>query len=249
MNGTNSSYEKQIQTWASAFEYPATPDIARQIRPLLTKSEPAKRSSQPGRRLAWVLVLLLLAASLLTVPSVRAALVQILRAGGITIFVGEEAAQEDIPPLLSEQLPTFTEQVSLTEALERYPNLQLPTELPQPDDVLLHEVERGDTAVIFLWRDEADPQQIALSLYQINVAQYAYKGAERLADTEVNGNRAFWIKGPHYFYLQDSNWQEWAFMAGSTLIWWDGAVTFRLEGVESLDDALRIAESLQFIEQ
>ena len=247
MDEMNSSFEKQVQQWVSAFEYPPTPDIAGGVRPLLTKSAPQK--GQPNRRLAWVVALLLLAASLLAVPSVRAALVEVLRAGGITIFVGEEAAVDEIPPLLSEQLPAFTEPITLDEAVARFPDVQLPTELPLPDDVLLHEVERGDTAVIFLWRDEADPQQIALSLYQINVAQYAYKGAERLADTEVNGNRAFWIEGSHYFYLQQGNWQEWAFLAGSTLVWWDGAVTFRLEGAASLADALRIAESLQPVGQ
>lgn len=247
MNGTNSSYEKQIQQWAAAFDYPPTPDIAGQIRPLLTV--PAKKSSQPSRRLAWVLGLLLLGASLLAVPSVRAALVQILRAGGITIFVGEEAAVDDAPPLLSEQLPAFTEPIPLEDAVARFPNLQLPTELPPPDDVLLHEDPVWDTAVIFLWRDEADPQQIGLSLYQIQVPQYAYKGSEMLEITEVAGNQAFWLNGPHYFRLRDSAAEEWLFVKGSVLIWWADDVTYRLEGAESLEDALRIAESLQIIEQ
>lgn len=247
MNEINSSYEKQIQEWAAAFAYPPTPDIAGKIRPLLTP--PAKKAWQPGRRLAWALVLLLLAASLLAVPGVRAALVEILRAGGITIFVGEEAAVDEIPPLLSEQLPAFTQPITLEEALTQYPNLQLPTELPPPDDVLLHEEPAWDTTVIFLWRDEADPQEIALSLYQINVAQYAYKGSEMLEMTEVNGNQAFWLKGPHYFRLRDSYAEEWLFVEGSVLIWWEGSVTYRLEGASSLEEALQIAESLQVVER
>jgi hypothetical protein len=247
MNEINSSFEKQIQEWAAAFEYPPTPDIAGKVRPLLT--QPATKAVQPGRRLAWALVLLALAASLLAVPSVRAALVEILRAGGITIFVGEEAAVDEIPPLLSDQLPALTAPITLEEALAQYPDLQLPTELPPPDDVLLHEEPVWDTAVIFLWRNEADPQQIALSLYQINVAQYAYKGSETLEMTEVNGNQAFWLVGPHYFRLRDSSAEEWLFVEGSVLIWWDGDVTYRLEGAESLEKALRIAESLQVVER
>ena len=159
-----------------------------------------------------------------------------------------------LPPLLNEQLPAFTEPITLEEAAGRYPNLQLPTELPPPDDVLLHEEPVWDTAVIFLWRDEADRQQIALSLYQINVAQYAYKGSEMLEMTEVNGNQAFWLIGPHYFRLQDSALQsgaveEWLFVEGNVLIWWEGSVTYRLEGAKSLEDALRIAESLQTVEE
>lgn len=247
MNGTNSSYEKQVQAWAAAFDYPPTPDIAGKIRPLLTA--PAKQPRQLSGRLAWALVALLLAASLLAVPAVRAAVVDILRAGGITIFVGEEAAVDDVPPLLNEQLPSFTEPITLDEAVAQYPNLQLPTELPPPDDVLLHEVNAWESAVIFLWRDEDAPDQIALSLYQINARQYAAKGAEQLEQTEVNGNQAFWVRGPHFFFLQNNEIEEWNFVAGNVLIWWDGAVTYRLEGADSLEDALRLAESSQEINE
>jgi hypothetical protein len=179
---------------------------------------------------------------------VRAALVEILRAGGITIFVGEEAAVDETPPLLSGQLPAFTEPITLEEALARFPDLALPTELPPPDDVLLHEEPVWDTAVIFLWRDEAEPQQIALSLYQINVAQYAYKGSDTATMTEVNGKQAFWLNSPHYFRLQNSALEEWLFVPGNVLIWWEGSVTYRLEGASSLEKALRIAESLQAVE-
>jgi len=247
MDEMNSSFEKQVAQWAAAFEYPPTPDIAGKVRPLLTKSAPPK--VQPSRRLAWVLALLLLAASLLAVPGVRAAIVEILRAGGITIFVGEETSVDDIPPLLSEQLPAFTEPITLDEAVARFPNVQLPTELPPPDDVLLHEEPVWDTAVIFLWRDEADPQEIGLSLYQIHLPQYAYKGSDMLEMTEVNGKQAFWLVGPHYFRLRGSSSPEaWLFVEGSVLIWWDGEVTYRLEGADSLEEALRIAESLQPVE-
>lgn len=247
MDEMNSSFEKQVQEWAAAFDYPPTPDVAGKVRPLPPKSTP--QNAQPTRRLAWALVVLLLAASLLAVPSVRAALVQILRAGGITIFVGEEAAVDDIPPLLSEQVPAFTEPITLDEAVARFPDLMLPTELPPPDDVLLHEEPVWDTAVIFLWRNEADPQEIEWSLYQIQVAEYAYKGSEMLEMTAVNGNQAFWLVGPHYFRLRDSLAEEWLFVNGSVLIWWDGDVTYRLEGAATLAEALRIAESLQPIEQ
>lgn len=247
MDEINGLFEKQVQQWAVAFTYPPTPDIAGEIRPLLTS--PAKKVRQPTRRLAWVVALLLLAASLLAVPSVRAALVQILRAGGITIFVGEEATGGDLPPLLSEQLPAFTQPITLDAAMVRFPNVRLPAALPPPDDVLLHEEPVWDTAVIFLWRDEANPQQIALSLYQIQVPQYAYKGSEVLEMTAVNDKQAFWLEGPHYFRLQSSEAEAWLFVEGSVLIWWEGEVTYRLEGAASLDEALRIAESLQTVQR
>lgn len=245
MDGT---FEKQVAQWAATFAFPPTPDIAGKVGPLRRRSVQALLT-QPGRRLAWVVALLLLAASLLAVPGVRAAIVEILRAGGITIFVGEETSVDEIPPLLSEQLPAFTEPITLNEAMARFPDVQLPAELPPPDDVLLHEEPVWDTAVIFLWRDEANPQQIGLSLYQIHVAEYAYKGSEMLETTAVNGDPAFWVIGPHYFRLRGSAPEAWLFVEGSVLIWWDGDVTYRLEGAKSLENALRIAESLQPVEQ
>jgi hypothetical protein len=255
MGKMDSLREEQIQEWAAAFEYPPTPDIVSRIRlprfrgdKLLRTAQPEK-VTQPNHRLAWALILLLLAASLLAVPSVRAALVQILRAGGITIFVGEEAATDELPPLLSEQLPSFTEPITLDEAEMLFPDLQLPTELPPPDDVLLHEVNGWKSAVIFLWRDAAQPDQISMSLYQINQPQYAYKGAGQLENTEVNGRQAFWINAPHYFFLTLGNNESeaWYFVPGNVLIWWDDPVTYRLEGTNSLEEALRLAESMREI--
>ena len=243
MNETNRSYEKQVQVWAAAFAYPPTPDIVGKIRPLLTT--PAPKITSLRRRLAWALGVLLLVTSLLAVPSVRAALVQILQTGGITIFVGEEGTIDEVPPLLNKQLPAFTEPITLAEALAQFPNLQLPAALPPPDDVLLHEENAWQSAVIFLWRDKEQPDQIALSLYQINAPQYAAKGARQLEQTEVNGNRAFWIDGAHFFFLQTDEIEQWSFVAGDVLLWWDGVVTYRLEGAGNLDEALRLAESLR----
>ncbi|VAW37446.1 hypothetical protein MNBD_CHLOROFLEXI01-3361 [hydrothermal vent metagenome] len=244
MNKMTSLQEEQIQGWAASFSYPLTPDIASRLRPL-----PSTQPAYPNRRLAWVVILLLLTASLLAVPSVRAALVQILRAGGITIFVGEEAATDERSPLLSEQIPLFAEPITLDEALALYSDLQLPAELKPPDDLLLHGMNGWNSAVIFLWRDEAQPDQIGMSLYQINVPQYAYKEAGQLEITEVNGLQAFWIDAPHYFFLTLGNNESeaWSFVPGNVLIWWDGTVTYRLEGANSLEEALRLAESMQEI--
>ena len=237
--------DEQIKRVAAAFVYPPTPDVARKIRPLLQKPRAQFNSSSP--RLAWAIALLVLSALLLTVPTVRAALVQLLQAGGITIFVGDETAVDEMPPLLSEQLPTFTETISLDEAVAQFPQLALPTELQPPDDVLLHEANGWNSAVIFLWRDAEQLGVVGLSLYQINIPQFAYKGSDTLEMTEVNGQRAFWLEGPHFFTLQDNSVEEWLFVEGSVLIWWDGAVTYRLEGANSLDEALGIAHSMQEI--
>ena len=70
--------------------------------------------------------------------------------------------------------------------------------------------------------------------------------AERV---HVGGNPAFWISGnPHFFFYEGPNGQfmedsrRWV---GDTLLWTDGATTYRLEIALGRDAAIRIAESLR----
>jgi hypothetical protein len=65
----------------------------------------------------------------------------------------------------------------------------------------------------------------------------------------VGGNDGFWISGaPHFFYYEDANGnfvedsRRWV---GDTLLWTDGAITYRLEAGLGRDVAIRIAESLR----
>lgn len=252
MKDQNASWEGELRQWAADFPYPPTPDVAASVRQRLAAPSPR----WDRRRLAYGagLVLLLLI-GLLAVPPVRAALVNIIRAGAITIFVGEptptptpvanQAAATAVPATpLGAGMAAFAEPITLAEAQSQAPApLQLPAALPTPDEFWLHERERA-TAVISLWYDDAQPPAVAYSLYQIDADQYANKGAERLQDTRVNGDLAFWIDGPHYFQLQDGSVRPWMIVEGNVLIWWAEGQTFRLEGAATLDEAVRIAESV-----
>ncbi len=102
--------------------------------------------------------------------------------------------------------------------------------------------------LVSVWLNPDDRSQLMLSLYQIEVARFAQKGVNYAEASEVNGNSAFWIEGEHVFRLADGRFQSWLFVEGNVLLWWDGNVTYRLEGATSLAEAIRIAESLQPIE-
>lgn len=145
------------------------------------------------------------------------------------------------------QLAGFATAVTLNEAQVMSPApLYLPAypaDLGEPDHVYIQDTF-GVQATIFTWQDEADPAQTRLALYQIWVDQYAYKGAAVIQETTIDGRRAIWLEGPHYFQLQSGRLHPWQFVEGNVLIWWaEAGVTFRLEGAKSLTEAVRIAES------
>jgi hypothetical protein len=65
----------------------------------------------------------------------------------------------------------------------------------------------------------------------------------------VNGKPGFWISGsPHFFYYVDPTGKDVDDShrtVGDTLLWADGDVTYRLESQLSMEQAIRLAESLR----
>ena len=76
----------------------------------------------------------------------------------------------------------------------------------------------------------------------------SYPGRE-IEEVTVNGGRGYWLEGtPHQFFYRDSAGNpspETLRLAGNTLLWEQGGVTFRLEAQVSRDDALRIATTFR----
>ena len=254
--------EQQIQEIAATFSYPPTPDMVAAVRQKL-----AARTKQPhwpvSRRLAWaVVVLLLVLASSLTVPQVRAAVWRIFRAGAITIFTPEATATAvppaaptpsqlvapptATPPLIAQNvLPGLAGETTLAEVQRQVAGpLYMPEGWPLPDQVY-YQTNDWPGVVIFVWLEPGSTDEARLALYQINAPTFAYKQAEQVEHTTLNGRDAFWIEGGHWLQLQDGTVQPWLFVEGNVLIWWPEAdVTFRLESGLSLAEAKQLAESL-----
>lgn len=228
------NWEQQITTWAEKFEYPPTPDMSQRVL------RPQFASVSPRPRLAWALAVLIgLLASLLLVPEVRATAVAVLRAGGVTIFVGEQPTPAATPAGI--EVPSFMTEITIAEALAREPELLTSAEEGLPDQIFAY--DDGSPAVIVqIWLG-ADGRTAEMALYHIDTPQYAYKGAEWIDETTVNGHHAFWIYGIHLFRIEN-DWQTWRFIDSNVLVWWSALGTYRLESYLTLEEAVQAAEAL-----
>lgn len=262
MNDQFEAQENRIRQLADSFVYPATPDVAADVRKRLTVTH----GRQPKRmiRLAWAAALLLvLLFSLLAVPAVRAAVWRIFNIGAITIFElegNEEFVVETAvlsatkpEPLVPIVALGLAEEVTRAEAIAEVDSFYLPSPasgLGDPDRIYFHAQDGvAEETVISIWDEATSEQASTLALYQIEVGQYAYKGSKIIAETTVNDQWAIWVEGAHFFRLQDGRWQEWQFVESNVLIvWHDAGLTFRLEGADSLAEAVRIMESLTKVE-
>ncbi len=251
-----------IRETAVTFPYPPTPDIAAQVRHRLASPPPFRQT-----RLAWALAVLIMALGLLmAVPQVRAAVIEMVRAGAITIFVSEPTPtaipdrpdnEEDsgLPPLNS-TLSNLAELITLEDAQSQANfSLRLPADhqYGPPDRIYLQEVpdpahpSQDGQLVIMVWLDPVQPEVSRLRLYQIGLDSYGFKQAIRtaVAETRVNGQNAFWIKGGHRISLQIGSEQESYFVESDVLIWVENNITYRLESQLPLEEAVKIAESLK----
>lgn len=283
-------WEAYVQETAGAFPYPPTPDIAGALRKRLAE-EPRRRT--PGRRLAWAAAaVVILAASLLAVPQVRAGLLEVLRIGAVEIRLIEPTAIP-IPtpapsPTATVRPPTATPDTSRTPGLtptssatptpvpptatpsptptpltsvldlagettlaKAQAKVDFPIRLPAyppdlgaPDRVFLQDLE--GSAVILVWLEPEQPDQVRLSLHELGPGAFVSKGPPPVVEeTTVHGQRALWTTGTYYVKSRGGSYGNKRLIEGHVLIWTEGEITYRLETDLSLEEAVRVAESLR----
>jgi hypothetical protein len=238
-------WETVVRERAARFPYPPTPNIAGALRGRVAARQ--ARSHYPR----LVAIALLLLALLLAAPQVRAGLLSVFQVGAIRIFT------EPAPPPIVTQTPQalfhgLAGESTLAEAMAQ---AQFPLRLPaypgvgEPDRVFIQELE--GQAVIFVWLDPEQPDRARLTLHQLSAAFWATKFAPdgRIVEAKVNGQRAVWLAGPHYLQVYDAQGRiEWAprqLVAGNVLIWKEDDITYRLETILPLEEAIHLAESLR----
>ena len=264
-------WEARLQEAARQFPYPHTPDIAAAVAP--------RRAGRRGRfsplrsRLAWAAaaVLLVFLATVLAVPSARAAVLEFIQIGVVRIFqaapaptsmppltatprfpAGETpppaAASRPAPPDLALSLDVFGE-TSLADARARAGfEIRLPAyppDLGQPDHVYLQDMQGAFLALV--WMLPGQPDKVRLSLHTIAPGSFAIEKVQpRLVQsTAVNGQPAAWTEGPYVLRIRNGDLDIRRMIAGHVLIWEEGGLTYRLETDLPLEEAVRIAESLQ----
>jgi len=248
--------------------YPATPDLARTAARRL-RTQPAPRRWTwaplfwPRRELAVALAAVaLVVGAALAFPPTRHAIAERLGLRGVEI----KTTQSPLPSLTPAPDRTRLQLGRLSTLAEaqsrvRYQVLQ-PTlgDLGSPDEVYVTEPPAGgQVALVYLARP-GYPQNaqtgvsVLFTQFRGTVGRDAFVKSlgpgTRLDAVTVNGGAGFWIEGaPHlvYFY-RDANGQSAlaeARLAGNVLLWQQGDLTLRLEGLASKDQAIKIAQSVK----
>jgi len=118
-------------------------------------------------------------------------------------------------------------------------------DLGPPDYVFVQDMDGAMT--ILVWLDPQQPDQVLMSLHFLSSKSWAVKKIEPvlIRETIVNGQRAVWTLGPYPIKLSNGDFDYTRRIKGHVLIWADGDVTYRLETDLSLEEAVKIAESLE----
>ena len=250
-------FDKHLGDIARGFKYPPTPRLAADVRARLEPSRPRARWS---RKLSAAVLLLILLV-LFSVPAVRAGLADFFQVGVVRIF-----------PILPGATPTYTPSPGKTPTVfpspTRVPVSSLltlvgrttledarkaadfpillpayPADLGAPD--LVYYQSKAKIAIL-VWLDPADPQKVAVSLHEIAPGSLVVKKMEPevIQETTVNGQYALWTTGPYLVQFSGDDYNMLRLVDGHTLVWMVGNMTYRLETDLTLEEAVRIAESL-----
>jgi hypothetical protein len=158
-------------------------------------------------------------------------------------------------------------EMTLAEAQKvvNYPILlpSYPPNLGGPDRVFVQDVDGN--MVVLVWIDPQQPDQVLMSLHFIPTGSWAIDKEKptSVQETTVNGQRAVWAVGPYPVRYSNGDYDFIRLINGHVLIWADNktlapgahlprtqvpgsaGVTYRLETNLSLEEAIKIAESLE----
>jgi len=229
----------------------AVPDapasLATAVLARLEEPAPVSRRLRPGlvpRLVAAVVALLLALGVVMAVsPTVRAAVFDFLRIGGVEIHY----EPPPVEPTTDDPAAPGERDVTLDQARAAVPfDVRVPALLGDPDKVrLLSDV------------DGAPPRAVSLHYSDARVDEFPgrvsplFEKFTRQPDvvrTDVDGAPAVWIPRPHpvlYVDVHGDIQEEAARLAAKTLIWEANGMTYRVEGDFTQQQAERIARSLR----
>jgi len=259
-------FENKLHAIANGMEYPRTPDIAGLVTTRL-RTATHSRFRLTSKALVWSLtIILVLCSSLMLIPPARAAILEFIQIGVVRIFpqpitptvesistatsvsqtpVTATSSSESLLPILNQ----MADKTTITEAQKKvdFPILlpTYPADLGQPDYVYAQNAD-GDL-VIFVWLDPQHPDQVRMSLYIISNRSWVIRKNQPavIVETYVGKKRAVWTTGPYPVIISNGDVQFEQLVSGHGLIWADLDVTYRLETSLSLEEAVKIAESLK----
>jgi hypothetical protein len=248
--------EPRLQALAKKFQYPPAPSVTDAV---MSRLHTPMTHSQRNRQLAWALgMIIVLLTGLMSVPPVRAAVLEFIQIGIVRIFPAPAESPVQAP-LTATPAPTKSSLIPLLETMAGETTLEsarnrvefpiplptYPADLDPPDRVFLQDA--GGWMVIMVWLDAQQPDQVQMSLHLIEAGSWTINKyqPEIVKETTVNGLRAIWTVGDYPLIIRNGDAQFTRLIDGHVLIWEENKITHRLETNLELDEAIRIAESLQ----
>lgn len=227
--------ESQLRSLGENIVYPETPDIAGGIAELAG-------GNASGRRWRWFAVAaaaILIAIVVGLVPATREAVMSWLGVQGVSI---ERADVVGAAGELDLGTPLGVEEAEAAVGF----GLGIPRALDEPTVAFVN----GGMAS-FVYPSPEGSAELVLTQFEgdiepVIVKQVPTDTAMSLAAVaDVTG---VWIEGPHAIFFLPAHGpvaEDQPRLAGNTLLWQRGPITFRLEGAASLAEAKRIAESVR----
>lgn len=239
-------------------------DLTAELRALgahLEVGEPADQRSAVRARLTrpvavrprvrlrrWILAgVAALVAAVTVVAPARAAVVDAV--GGLLRIAGIEVRREPAPgslPATPSPLPSLrTGDLGTARAAALF-TVRVPAALGAPERVELGDPDPSGAprVVTLVYRGGT----LRLDEVDGGISPYFFKTAPEAEETDVAGAQALWLPEPHpisYVDRTGAERTETARLAGPTLIWSNGLVTYRLEGLATLTEARTVAASLE----
>jgi hypothetical protein len=197
---------------------------------------------------------------------VRSGVIDFLRLGAVRFQFGPTATPTPaptptgtLPAASATPQPTPTPlasvldlagQTTLEQARARLSfSIRLPTypaDLGEPDQVFVQDLD--GQAVVLVWLVPGQTGQVRLSLHILTsdvMAEKLIKTSPTIEFTHVNGREAVWTSGPYFVVSRNGNFTQMRLITGHVLIWTDKSLTYRLETDATVEEAVKMAESLK----
>jgi hypothetical protein len=236
--------EQILRSHADGFPFPPTPDVAGAVADSLRARRMRRRITVAAITAAIVTVGAVLAAS----PGARSAVLDWLDS-----IPGVHVERSSRPPQVGFNfVPEYGERVTLDEARRRVDfRISLPRKLGDPDLVFVstYSVPAGVVTAVYGSQRRA---RAVFSQWRVGGDDLFFKvlgPGNEATRVSVGGAPGIWLFGTHHtvFFLgsDQREYQTVGALAGNTLAWQRGGMSYRLEADVPLADALDLAESVR----
>ena len=258
MRDPMTSLEVDLRVVGDRLSFPETPDLTTKVMQRIA-SAPVRtlspRRFRPGLVAAAAVGLAVaLVVFLGTSPSARRAVAGWLGVDGIKITFDDRGSEQQVGSDLS-----LGSRVSLQDAQGVADfDIATPRALGEPDAYFVRDVAGGEVSIVWgpgpaLPASRHTDVGAVLTQFLGDAAPESLKkiagSATTVTPVLIDGSSGFFIEGAPHLLVRDPSGRERTLsprLAGNTLVWDAGAITYRLEAEVDLTRALEIARSLEY---